>query len=192
MYPLPTFVSSMESAHRHNHAAYHHGALRSTLITLALEHLAAGERIEDLSIRGLAQEAGVSKGAPRRHFPTADHLVAAVAVRGFEDLNHQLAAATDLRDLGRRYITFAVHHRQLYRAMFSFPRDELDRFPDLARAAQTAWSHLATHVAPAPDDAAVAAWSLVHGFADLAIHDLVSGERVSEMLEEVTFPGAVV
>lgn len=174
---------------------YHHGALRRTLISLALNHLTAGERVEDLSVRSLAQEAGVSKGAPRRHFPTADHLIAAVADHGFSLLNKELADAGSLEDLGYRYVAFALQHRQLYRAMFFVPRKELERFPILAREAEAAYGYLIEHVRRhrsevgsrrtaevglGEADAAISAWGLVHGLADLAIQDLVPGLEMPE------------
>jgi AcrR family transcriptional regulator len=171
---------------------YHHGALRQTLIALALHHLEANnERIEDLSVRALAQEAGVSKGAPRRHFPTADDLVAAVAEHGFSLLNRELPDAADLADLGYRYVAFALHHRQLYRAMFFFPREKLGRFPSLAKEAELAYASLTDHVRNhrsehgsgselAAADATIAAWGLVHGLADLAIQELVPGLELPE------------
>lgn len=179
---------------------YHHGALRQALISLALNHLTAGERVEDLSVRGLAQEAGVSKGAPRRHFPTADHLIAAVADHGFSLLNKELADAVSLEDLGYRYVAFALQHRQLYRAMFFFPREELGRFPSLAREAEAAYGYLIDHVRRhrsvhgsrraaeggiAEADAAIAAWGLVHGLADLVIQDHVPGLELPEADERL-------
>ena len=46
-----------------NKTTYHHGNLRETLITSALEILKDGT-LEDLSLRALARKAGVSQTAP--------------------------------------------------------------------------------------------------------------------------------
>src|SRR3954453_21421902 len=69
---------------------YHHGNLRATLLEHAEAALAAGS---DLSLRELARQAGVSHGAPRRHFADKQALLDALAVDGFERLGAALALA---------------------------------------------------------------------------------------------------
>lgn len=165
---------------------YHHGALRETLIDRALHHLAAGVRITELSIRGLAAESGVSKGAPYRHFPSADALIAAVAARGFSLLSEELRQAepNTPAGIGAAYLRFAVEHRELYRGMYHFPADKISAFPDLAHHADRAFSVLRDSIAGSsaerPDLAAVAAWAYVHGLAELAINDLATSLDVSD------------
>ncbi len=58
-------------------AAYHHGDLKRALLSAAS---AALEKFgyEGLSLRSLAAEAGVSTGAPYRHFPSREALITAV------------------------------------------------------------------------------------------------------------------
>lgn len=57
---------------------YHHGDLRRVLIDAALQ--LAGEGGPDaVSVREAARRAGVSPGAPFRHFPSRDALMQAVA-----------------------------------------------------------------------------------------------------------------
>ena len=65
--------------------AYHHGDLKSALISAAL---AAVEQNgpDAVSLRDLAQSLGVSRAAPYRHFADRDALLAAVAAKGFEEL----------------------------------------------------------------------------------------------------------
>ena len=65
--------------------AYHHGDLRNALIAAAL---AAVEQDgpDAVSLRDLAQNLGVSRAAPYRHFEDRDALLAAVAARRFEVL----------------------------------------------------------------------------------------------------------
>src|SRR3954465_8671585 len=57
---------------------YHHGDLRRVLIDAALQMVSAGGA-EAVSVRGAARRAGVSPGAPFRHFPSRDALMQAVA-----------------------------------------------------------------------------------------------------------------
>ena len=61
--------------------AYHHGALRETLLAAAIE-VVARQGADALSLRGLAQAVGVSSAAPYRHFPDRAALLAAVAAEG--------------------------------------------------------------------------------------------------------------
>ena len=55
---------------------YHHGDLRRVLIDAALQLAAEGAEV---SVREAARRAAVSPGAPFRHFPNRDALMAAVA-----------------------------------------------------------------------------------------------------------------
>jgi AcrR family transcriptional regulator len=57
---------------------YHHGDLRRALIDAALR-LAEQGGVEGISVREAARLAGVSPGAPFRHFETRDALMTAVA-----------------------------------------------------------------------------------------------------------------
>ena len=71
--------------------SYHHGDLRAALIRLGREGLERSGR-EGLSLRALAQQAGVSKTAPYRHFPTRNDLIAALTEEGFRQFADRLAA----------------------------------------------------------------------------------------------------
>ncbi|MBY0385949.1 TetR/AcrR family transcriptional regulator, partial [bacterium] len=64
-------------------ADYHHGDLKSTLIESALRLIKA-KGPENLSLRELAREAGVSQAAPYRHFKDKKELLAAIIEQGFE------------------------------------------------------------------------------------------------------------
>jgi AcrR family transcriptional regulator len=105
--------------------AYHHGDLKSALITAAL---AAVEQDgpDAVSLRDLAQSLGVSRAAPYRHFADRDALLAAVAARGFEDLavvyETALAGPGDGRERLRQglinYLAFAERRPGLHALMF--------------------------------------------------------------------------
>jgi AcrR family transcriptional regulator len=57
---------------------YHHGDLRRVLIDAALQLVGEGGA-DAVSVREAARRAGVSPGAPFRHFPSRDALMTAVA-----------------------------------------------------------------------------------------------------------------
>src|SRR5215210_7221004 len=71
---------------------YHHGNLRPALLAAAERTLARGE---ELSLRELAREIGVSHAAPRRHFAGKQALLDALAQDGFERLGSEMAAALE-------------------------------------------------------------------------------------------------
>src|SRR5664279_3016694 len=83
---------------------YHHGDLRRVLIDAALQ-LAKEGGAEAVSVREAARRAGVSPGAPFRHFPSRDALIQAVAEeaqRRFRaEIEQALTAARADDPLGR-------------------------------------------------------------------------------------------
>ncbi|MEU1604800.1 TetR/AcrR family transcriptional regulator [Micromonospora matsumotoense] len=155
--------------------AYHHGDLPRALLAAAVT--AIGESgPAALSLRDLARRAGVSHAAPTHHFGDKSGLLTALAVEGFDLLAAALTAAgDDLLDVGVAYVDFAVRHRAYFEVMF---RPDLYRADDpqvrAARERAGAALHLGVAALPvdraAPGEArtdALAAWSIVHGFATL-------------------------
>ena len=83
---------------------YHHGDLRRVLIDAALQLVNEGGA-DAVSVREAARRAGVSPGAPFRHFPSRDALIQAVAEeaqRRFRaEIEQALADAPADNPLGR-------------------------------------------------------------------------------------------
>jgi AcrR family transcriptional regulator len=160
---------------------YHHGALRAALID-ATEALLAEKGAEGFSLREVARRAGVSPAAPAHHFGDAAGLLTAVATLGFEGLTQALEAGNArggadpraaLREQGIGYVRFAMQHPGRFRLMFRQGqlRDDpelqshgIASFEVLARGVQRAAGHGGNQ-----EQAVVALWSLVHGYANLAI-----------------------
>lgn len=69
---------------------YHHGDLRRVLIDAALQLAAEGAKV---SVREAARRAAVSPGAPFRHFPTRDALMAAAAEEAQQRFRTEIEAA---------------------------------------------------------------------------------------------------
>src|SRR5664279_3366378 len=61
---------------------YHHGDLRRALVVAAVR-VVARKGAEEVSLRGLARQLGVSPRAPYRHFPSKEALLAAVSAEAF-------------------------------------------------------------------------------------------------------------
>ncbi|WP_128382519.1 TetR/AcrR family transcriptional regulator [Streptomyces cavernae] len=89
---------------------YHHGNLRTDLLDAAERSLRA-HGVEQLSLRDLARDVGVSHAAPRRHFTDRRALLDALAESGFIRLGAKLRAAVneidDEDDLPARLYAFA-------------------------------------------------------------------------------------
>ncbi|WP_321164585.1 TetR/AcrR family transcriptional regulator [Variovorax sp. Root411] len=100
---------------------YHHGNLREALIEAAVE-LIERDGLDKLSVREAAKRAGVSPGAPFRHFATKTALLTAVAVQATQRLRahvqEAVAAAADASPLvrfgaiGHAYIEWAQAQRR--------------------------------------------------------------------------------
>ena len=89
---------------------YHHGDLRRVLVDAAFELVGEGGA-EGLSVREAARRAGVSPGAPFRHFASREALLAAVA----EEAQRRLGTEVD-------------------RALAKAPADPLQRFRSVGLA----------------------------------------------------------
>lgn len=193
---------------------YHHPDLREAMIRVAQE-LLESEGPNSWTVRAAARIAGVSSGAPYRHFADKDTLLAAVAARGFEDLRTDIATHLDavpddpyarFQALGEAYVTFAAARPGRYQIMFG--RDILNRdlHPELCAAADRAFASLLREVERAQDSkilradgssAAIAAgaWAVVHGLADLLLsgrlNDIADGDTqaLTNQLGRMMFEG---
>jgi AcrR family transcriptional regulator len=153
-------------------SAYHHGDLRAALLAAAADQIAA-EGVDGLSLRALAQRAGVSHAAPAHHFGNRQGLLTELAIAGFELLADELrSAAGDFREVAVAYIRFARDHPGHFDIMY---RHDLLRPGDERLAAARYRSGVELRSGTAESGATeesrravqLAAWSLVHGFATL-------------------------
>jgi AcrR family transcriptional regulator len=166
--------------------AYHHGALREALID-ASESLLAERGLEGFSLREVARRSGVSPAAPAHHFGDAAGLLVAVATIAFDGLTAALEAGNArggddpvarLREQGVSYVRFALRYPGRFGLMFRCGVHEND---DLKRSADAAFRTLEEGVrgihrvpssrplGPEQWNALLSLWSVVHGFAHLAL-----------------------
>jgi AcrR family transcriptional regulator len=165
---------------------YHHGNLRQVLLEKAAEAIQDGG-IGALSLRDLARRAGVSHGAPARHFPDKAALLTALATDILERfraflLGGAAEAGGSARDrhraIGMGYVRFAAEHPAYFRLMNS-RRDLFEPDAEFTAAYQQLYATIRDATIAAqregwatnrdPDDLLIAAWSAVHGFATLWI-----------------------
>ncbi|OMB97162.1 TetR family transcriptional regulator [Mycobacterium sp. NS-7484] len=169
---------------------YHHGDLKTVILQQAAT-LVAERGADGISLRELARAAGVSHAAPAHHFTDRRGLFTALATEGFELL---AAALTDARpqfiDAAKAYVRFALDHPGHYEVMFDKSLYD-DTDPDLVAASSAAGAELNRGVGTladpkAVDDpvgAALAAWSLVHGFSMLWLNDAIDtgGDPIAQV-----------
>jgi AcrR family transcriptional regulator len=154
---------------------YHHGNLRDTLTTAALPILES-QGPDKISLREVARTVNVSPNAPYKHFPTKEEFLAALATKGFQQLEHLLAPAKDLTTGCETYISFALNNPNLYQLMFSPILAANCHGSELEQASISAYKTLLKHFnTENPNDPrALHAWALVHGIATLRINGLLS------------------
>ncbi|MEU6242270.1 helix-turn-helix domain-containing protein [Streptomyces sp. NPDC047024] len=73
-------------------SSYHHGDLKATLVTTALDVIAE-QGVGALSVAEVARRAGVSSAAPYRHFASRKDLLIACAIAAAHRLTGELRAA---------------------------------------------------------------------------------------------------
>jgi Transcriptional regulator len=161
---------------------------RDRLVATAREYLDT-EGLDGIGLREIARRAGLSHGAPLRHFPTLGALLAAVASDGFRDL---MAAVDDairavpadapierLAAAAFGYQKFALAHPGVFGLMF---RGDLcdTSDPEYATTGGMAFGQLVALVADAqaagfhpdaePAELAGVLWATSHGLASLHLH----------------------
>ena len=185
---------------------------REALLRAAVE-IADTDGVGAIGLREAARRAGVTHGAPYRHFESQQALVAAVAEQGFRELMAEAQAAqaeagSDVllrfHAVGLAYLRFALAHPGQFRVMFGA---EAAADPAV-RSAEAAVFALAVNeiasaqrqglIAPGdPQEMALLAWSTAHGLAVLTIDGLVQWvgldaadpERLARRITALMFNG---
>ncbi len=180
---------------------YHHGDLRSTLIEVAAAMIAE-KGVEGVTMRGLAERAGVSRSAPYRHFADKTALLAAVAEDGFRRITARIQAVKEehaqdatqgFLEVCVAYVEFAIENPTHYRLMFGREVSNFRDHPDLAAAARAAFSEVVSMVqryqqentieSDSPIKLAHTAWALAHGLSTLIIDGRI---RASDDVGQLT------
>lgn len=122
--------------------SYHHGHLKQALIASALE-MVKEQGAESVSVREVAKRAGVSSGAPFRHFPSRTRLMTAVAeqamrrfrgeiVRALEEVKSDAPLAR-FRALGTAYMRWVVRNPEHFQVISNRTLIDFDGSPSLRR-----------------------------------------------------------
>jgi len=171
---------------------YHHGDLKNALIKAGVEILAK-EGVGGLSLRKVAQKAGVSHSAPYSHFPDKQSLIAAISTEGFNQLYVELQAITEkhksnpkrqLMEGARAYVQFAMNNTDTFKIMFSGVLEKEKEYPSFVDASRKTFELVVGIVrvcqeagvlrSTQPELLAVSVWGQVHGIISLALEGQIS------------------
>jgi len=165
--------------------AFHHGDLRAQLV-LAVRQLVEDKGADGFSIAEAARVAGVSSGAPYKHFEDRPDLLRAVAADGMARLReamtqakaqHPVGSLEGLVEIGLAYVKFAKAQPGVFRLMFGLT-DGHEKSKQLAETGRRTFAVVleatAHHVGETTESAAVQEtaymlWTHVHGHAFLTI-----------------------
>ena len=146
--------------------------------------------VENLSLRDIARRLGVSHQAPYKHFPSRDHILAAVVERCFAEFAAHLENRPrrsdpfeDLGEMGLAYLDYAQTRPLQYRLMFNSALPNHADHKTMLDQAQKAFSVLKDRLSdlqlrdprhpiddPVKHDA-LFIWSALHGLASLLQSD---------------------
>jgi AcrR family transcriptional regulator len=172
--------------------AYHHGDLKNALIEAGADILSK-DGVSGLSLRKVAQQAGVSHTAPYAHFADKQALIAAISTDGFRRLYDAISAAAQQHagDPARQlvegawaYVQFALSDTDHFKITMSGVVEKEKDYPAFVEMSQRSFA-LVVQIVEAGQQAkvlkrgpsdliAVGVWSLIHGFVSLILEDQIS------------------
>jgi AcrR family transcriptional regulator len=172
--------------------AYHHGDLKNALIAAGADILSK-EGVSALSLRKVAQKAGVSHAAPYAHFADKQALIAAISTEGYKKLYEQIALVAEKYRLDplRRfieaswaYVQFALDEPDQFKVTLSGMIEKEQDYPAFVETARQTFALVIEITeqcqqagllrAGAPDLMAVSVWALIHGFVTLLMEHQIS------------------
>lgn len=188
---------------------YHHGDLKNALIKAGVEILSK-EGMEGLSLRKVAQRAGVSHSAPYSHFPDKQSLIAAISTEGFNQLYSELDAAIlaypknpkkQLQQGAEAYVQFALNNTDTFKIMFSGVLEKEKDYPAFVEISSKTFQRVVGVVracqeagllrSSSAEMMAVAVWGQVHGIISLALegqipHTVLDGHKLEDVVAFAT------
>lgn len=174
---------------------------RARLTSIATE-LFVSEGVEALSLRKLAAAAGMSRSTPYGYFETKQEIIDSVRAQGFDRMTARCAEAlarareplTQMRELGRTVVQFALAEPKIYQLMFSGPVFTANVPPILAeavrrfRAVSRPPLENAIRLGLVEGDADAlrrATWAAFHGLITLGLHGHLDGAELEADFERL-------
>ena len=183
-------------------APYHHGNLETALVDAAIT-LVRKYGPDQLSLRAVSAEIGVSPSASYHHFRDKDALVTGISnvlfdrlatmqEKAIEKVNGKGAAASikKFEEMGNAYFAWATSEPNLYRLMFGgYCEINMEEHDSKAwNLLREALDELMTHGVidkGARKGGEVFVWSAVHGASSLAIEGLMSPSDFPMVLKSI-------
>ena len=170
---------------------YHHGDLKNALIEAGVDILSK-DGIGGLSLRRVAQQAGVSHTAPYAHFANKQALIAAISTDGYRRLYEAISAsaqqyegdpARQLVEGAWAYVQFALSDAAHFKITLSGVVEKEKDYPAFIEMSQRSFALVmqivedcqkAKVLKRGPSDLiAVGVWGLIHGFVSLILEDQI-------------------
>ena len=183
-------------------APYHHGNLESALVDAAIT-LVRKYGPDQLSLRAVSAEIGVSPSASYHHFRDKDALVTAISNVLFDRLatmqekamakikgNGATASIKKFEEMGSAYFAWATSEPNLYRLMFGgYCEINMEEHDSKAwNLLREGLDELMAHGVidkSARNGGEVIVWSAVHGASSLAIEGLMSPSDFPMVLKSI-------
>ena len=183
-------------------APYHHGNLETALVDAAIT-LVRKYGPDQLSLRAVSAEIGVSPSASYHHFRDKDALVTAISNVLFDRLatmqekamakikgNGATASIKKFEEMGSAYFAWATSEPNLYRLMFGgYCEINMEEHDSKAwNLLREALDELMAHGVidkSARNGGEVIVWSAVHGASSLAIEGLMSPSDFPMVLKSI-------
>jgi AcrR family transcriptional regulator len=183
-------------------APYHHGNLETALVDAAIT-LVRKYGPDQLSLRAVSAEIGVSPSASYHHFRDKDALVTAISNVLFDRLatmqekaiakikgNGATASIKKFEEMGSAYFAWATSEPNLYRLMFGgYCEINMEEHDSKAwKLLREGLDELMAHGVidkSARNGGEVIVWSAVHGASSLAIEGLMSSSDFPLVLKSI-------
>ena len=157
----------------------------------------AEQGLDALSLREVARRLHISHQAPYKHFPSKDHLLAAVLTRCFSRFAYALENREknddvffNLQTLGISYLNFALNHPLEYKLMFNTQWPSSAKSEEMIAHSCKAFDVLKKALTPihGTDDNgkekadldAIYIWSTMHGYASILMSNAMQHLEVNE------------
>jgi len=153
----------------------------------------SNEGLGGLSLRKVAQRAGVSHAAPYGHFADKQALIAAISTEGYRRLYEAIQAAAQrhrgnpsaqLVEAAWAYVKFALDDPDHFKLTMSGVVEREQEYPAFVEMSQKAFALVLCIVEACqaggvlrsgpPDLATVGVWSLLHGLVSLLLENQIS------------------
>ena len=177
---------------------YHHGNLKEELIEKGLEYIDK-YGTETLSMRKLAESAGVSPAAPYAHFKNKDAFLSEVRDYITNRFYSTLKEAADnctkpdriLLELGKSYVRFFYENPLYYQFLFSLDNIDVETYSPFVLFKSSAEEVLKKALGKKAEDElirakVIALWSMVHGLSSVVtIKGVIDTENLEEEVERI-------